>query len=507
MDFSKVPLAKRTRLQRVLFYREYKEMKKRKMAESEGCGVSREVNDSESVEGSGGRRTMSGKVESNRLNENAKEDVSNVGYVGFRSGEIRGIKRVRKSENGLETENAKMKNVLPIHGDRKSIRKDIKLIEKVNNGLNRNMNVIRIGVVDDDDDDDNDGSDHEAANSVKEGVDSKKNKQSGKRLKKNKNIVDQMRVDDDDCEDEVEFLGMKYENGKKIEFDDCIIDSSCSSLDRKEKKVICDVSADSENLEESSESEDVSESGPINATESLNSSDSSDFGDSESSSGENNDSSSDEDYEFDNSSSSSVHSYDSNSSNGKEKEGNVKGNGKRRVDGDGKKRSVEEGRLKRLCGLDIWIDREEEDDQEGSGGPKSIAERLRFRKRFSQSEKRRKKKQEFGTFSCPLTLTDEELDDDSSGDEDEIDCDEKKQEFGTFSCPLTLTDEELDDYSSGDEDETDCDEKNCFGNGINGKYVQKLGEEGRRKVVMAAKRSRNGLDSAAPISVDKVFGV
>ena len=113
---------------------------------------------------------------------------------------------------------------------------------------------------------------------------------------------------------------------------------------------------------------------------------------------------------------------------------------------------------------------EKEDGKNECEGPKSVAERLRLRQRcVSKSTTSTKKKQELGTLSGPFTLTDEEL-----------------------------------EFSSGDEDETDGDDNTCFNNGGDGKNVQKVGDKGKGKVVTPPKRSRKGVYSAPPISVDKV---
>ena len=178
----------------------------------------------------------------------------------------------------------------------------------------------------------------------------------------------------------------------------------------------------------------------------------------------------------------------------------------------------EGGGIKRrkIYGLDILVDCEREED-----GPKSVAERLRWRRVYKPT-KSRKKKWELGTLSSPFTITDEELNS-LSGDEEDTDDDDEEIHFENRNDAKNTRKagekgergkrkvrrpaKRRIDSSSGDEDDIDGDEETCFEKRNDAKNVRKAGEKGergKRKVGSPAKRRRDSVDSAAPISIDKV---
>ncbi|KAF5960085.1 hypothetical protein HYC85_001294 [Camellia sinensis] len=399
MDY---PLPRRTRLQKALFYKEFNEKKKKQKKADGGSGGGLNLGF-----GGGGGSDVDGEVES----------TGGVNFGSFQKNESLGIMKVQNLKKGM--------------------RKD--------------------------------------QNFDKPSVGSKENKRYSQRLKNSKNVIG-MGLDDDDGEsdNEVQIIGMKDKDGRVVEDSVGLNDGekSCglSSQVRSQlkKEVIDVVSID---LEVPSESDGDSESNGNAKVANL--------GkrrricgldilvDCEKELGE-------EEIERPTTMAERVRLRHVSKSTKSEKKiqefGVSESNGNAKVahlgqlsscslDDEGKERSIEGGlKRRRICGLDILVDCEKEDGVEEIEKPKTVAERVHLR-HVSKSTKSEKKKQKFGTFSCPFTLTG-------------------------------------DDFKTG--------LKNCN----DGKYVWKAGENGEEseeEVMWPAKRKRNAVDSAVPISVDKIL--
>ncbi|XAR70575.1 hypothetical protein NMG60_11027475 [Bertholletia excelsa] len=167
MDYIKVPLAKRTRLQQAKFYKELHESRKSaetstgnkdRKASSTGSGG---VGNSGSVSGSVFESSLYGIVKGDGVNVSVKEGY---GSVGFEGDEILGTKRGLKPRKGLKEKN---KNVVSFHGDSKTIRKH-----------SRQRNLVKIG-----------GVDGVVSDSFKTSVEFKKCESSHKKSKKQQNVA------------------------------------------------------------------------------------------------------------------------------------------------------------------------------------------------------------------------------------------------------------------------------------------------------------------------------
>ncbi|XP_057514047.1 SNF2 domain-containing protein CLASSY 4-like [Actinidia eriantha] len=514
MDYSKVPLAKRTRFQEEVFFREYNEGKKKKKQKREKESTDR-----------------------------AKEGVDSV---SFEKGETSGPKKVRKPEKGLKK----------IGKNEEGLKKHEKFVVS-SVDLKKHKNAGRMGV--------------EAS------IDSKKKRKWGKKSRGKKNVGGEIGGDCEESEieylgmsvgresedDEIEFLGMN--SG--------VVDSNCSSFEEQsgfyrtknwghvdgEEGSSCNRKRDKCSGVKISEGKSC---GGLNRAQSrlgvlgkgkgkkvndfvstdLDDSESEDSGDSkepELSGEEDNDLSSDQDCEQGNSLS-STSSDDSSSSSDYDDDGgddessivnivSLNGNGKEEILEGGLKRGRgrpskdsnfgqlgSEGsgiKRRKIYGLDILVDCEREED-----GTKSVAERIRSRRAYKPT-KSRKKKRELGTLSSPFTITDGELNS-SSGDEEDTDDDEETRFENRNDAKNTRKAGEKGergkrkverpakrriDSSSGDEDDTDGDEETCFEKCNDAKNVHKASEKGTRKVGRPAKRRRDSVDLAAPISIDKIL--
>ncbi|KAL6979802.1 hypothetical protein U1Q18_021458 [Sarracenia purpurea var. burkii] len=516
MDYSQVPVAKRTRLQEVLIFRQYNERKKKKKVENGGNGGSecgnreREYSGRARFDGGGlgwstdgsGSAAGSGGGEAKGMNVGVEDGVGSVSL------------EIQKSKKGSKNNHALL---VQIDDDSRNNRKN-------KEGLKRDKNIVTIS------------------------VDFKKNDKSCRRVKRNKNVVRMgaaaaAAADDDESGDDVQFLRI----GRVTEVDrmaeDVVLDSDYHGFEKLSgfcKSENCRHTDGEEVVKMGKERIDVL---------STDSEDPEDSDESRSSSEDDNDCTNDQNYEVDNYSSSIKSDNSSPSSNyeddddeisvvnslslnqqveekmvevgsvgGQGKEGFKRGRGRPRknvmsrqaisCNGDGKGREengncisqegINEGGGKEKiveCGLKRGRGRPRKstnleplsschlggEGKYGSGHadgekgdckeeewPKSVAERVRLRHSFNSKEAKEKKWKRLGTSSCPFTLTDDEEVDSSCGDEDDIDG-HKETSFGNGNDAKRCVGKVSEKGKKGNEDDIDGDEETSFGNGNDAK--------------------------------------
>ncbi|KAA8522118.1 hypothetical protein F0562_012568 [Nyssa sinensis] len=491
MDYSKVPLARRTRFQENLFFKQYYEDKKK--AKSRGSGgdyVSALGENRESgvrVEGSA-TLGSGGVVVSESVavcGGGSSFGVGEVGLSGVNVGDNEGVSSVNtvRAENSRskkllnsKTGSKKNKNVVRIDADSKKIRKSRKGTKKEKNVApidfgsekfaNKKRNVVRIAVVDDNESEDEivflRGVVQSSCSSLKTPS------ESGSKVRSDKG-KNSAHMEFDEIVSSSGKLGEKINDGKI---------HGRVGISKKNEDVSDDFSVDLEGSEES-----------------------------ESSSEEDNHDPDDEDYEVYNScraDSSDKTSYgvgdeddDGESSVmkrgtvGKEKEKervvevglslkrkvhhcpvvSLEQSSSYSVDGEGEggndrsimmpgsfvgedtERRVKDGlKRRKICGLVFVVDCSTEKNKENTRESKCVAERLRSRG-LSKSKKQNVK---FGTFSCPLPLDEDSELDSSSGYDD--------------------GDDDWDDGSDGDNDDEIIHNNGntCSTNGNDAEYLEKL---------------------------------